>query len=307
MPNYGVIDLGSNSVRLVIYDVKNTERCPITTNDFKSLLNDKVMAGLASYVNDGVFSQAGIERAINVLKGHAKRLKYFNCVRTEVFATAVLRNCINSAEAIKAIESATGMHITLLSAREEAHLGFRGARCANEIDDGTLIDIGGGSTELTSIKGGIDTTGISIPQGSLSSYAGFVQHILPSQEEGWVIASAFAEKLHSLENFADFRAKRLYGIGGSVRAAAKMMATIEEASERPRVLTVHSFEHMRNLLEEDPASFAHFAARAVPERIHTLMPGCIIAKTVLEELGADSIEICKHGIREGYLIERMLQ
>ena len=50
MPNYGVIDLGSNSVRLVVYEVKDDRRPVYTNKDFRSLLNDKVMAGLAAYV-----------------------------------------------------------------------------------------------------------------------------------------------------------------------------------------------------------------------------------------------------------------
>ena len=102
MPNYGVIDLGSNSVRLVVYEVKDDRRPVYTNKDFRSLLNDKVMAGLAAYVREAVFTQAGVERAASVLKGHLKRARYFQCKRIDVFATAVLRNCDNSAEAVTA-------------------------------------------------------------------------------------------------------------------------------------------------------------------------------------------------------------
>ena len=123
MPNYGVIDLGSNSVRLVVYEVKDDRRPVYTNKDFRSLLNDKVMAGLAAYVREAVFTQAGVERAASVLKGHLKRARYFQCKRIDVFATAVLRNCDNSAEAVTALQEAAGTRIALLSARDEAHLG----------------------------------------------------------------------------------------------------------------------------------------------------------------------------------------
>ena len=56
----------------------------------------------------------------------------------------------------------------------------------------------------------------------------------------------------------------------------------------------------------DPDTFAHTAIKASAERIHTLVPGCIILLALFEELGAERLEICKHGVREGYLIERML-
>ena len=153
MPNYGVIDLGSNSVRLVVYEVKDDRRPVYTNKDFRSLLNDKVMAGLAAYVREAVFTQAGVERAASVLKGHLKRARYFQCKRIDVFATAVLRNCDNSAEAVAALQEAAGTRIALLSARDEAHLGFVGATCDRVIERGTLVDIGGGSTELHAHRG----------------------------------------------------------------------------------------------------------------------------------------------------------
>ena len=100
MPTYGVIDLGSNSIRLVIYEVKDDRRSTYSSKDFKSIINDKVMAGLAAFVEDGVFTSDGVDRAVNVLKSHMKRVRYFGCKRVDVFATAVLRNAVNCADAI---------------------------------------------------------------------------------------------------------------------------------------------------------------------------------------------------------------
>lgn len=307
MPNYGVIDLGSNSIRLVVYEVKDDRKRAYTNRDFKSLINDKVMAGLSAYVQDGQFTQAGVERAASVLKGHAKRAKYFQCKRIDVFATAVLRNCKNSAQAIDAVEECCGLRINLLSARDEAHLGFRGATCDSAIERGTLIDIGGGSTELTRIEGEIDSHDISIPQGSLSSYARFVAGVLPTRTETAAIAASLRTHITSLPDFASFQAKRFYGVGGSVRAAAKMLALTTERAERPKEMTLADVSSLLGLLESDPSRFAHLAVKASAERIHTLVPGCIILKTVMEECGAQTIEVRKYGVREGYLIERMLR
>ncbi|MEE0146418.1 MAG: hypothetical protein UEP80_08620, partial [Senegalimassilia anaerobia] len=121
MPTYGVIDLGSNSIRLVIYEVKDDRRSTYSSKDFKSIINDKVMAGLAAFVEDGVFTPDGVDRAVNVLKSHMKRVRYFGCKRVDVFATAVLRNAVNCAEAVAEIERRCGLAVTLLSARDEAH------------------------------------------------------------------------------------------------------------------------------------------------------------------------------------------
>ena len=87
--------------RQVVYEVKDDRRKTYSSKDFKSLINDKVMAGLSAFVTaDGTFTDDGVRRAASVLKGHAKRARYFDCKRIDVFATAVLRNAANSAEAV---------------------------------------------------------------------------------------------------------------------------------------------------------------------------------------------------------------
>ena len=306
MPNYGVIDLGSNSVRLVVYEVKDDRRPVYTNKDFRSLLNDKVMAGLAAYVREAVFTQAGVERAASVLKGHLKRARYFQCKRIDVFATAVLRNCDNSAEAVTALQEAAGTRIALLSARDEAHLGFVGATCDRVIERGTLVDIGGGSTELTRIEGGHDFANTSIPQGSLSSYADFVAAVLPTQPEVAAIAQALWAQACALPDPDAYRAPRFYGIGGSVRAAAKMHAQLRQEAIRPKTMTADQIRAILDTCRNDPDAFAHLALKASAERIHTLVPGCLILGTLMGELRAERLDICKYGVREGYLVERVL-
>ena len=306
MPTYGVIDLGSNSIRLVIYDIKDDNKPTYIAGDFKSIINDKVIAGLSAYVVNGVFSTEGVARAVSVLKGHAKRARYFGCKQLDVFATAVLRNASNCDDAIKAIESDTGLSLTLLSAQDEAHLGFVGATCDRSIDAGTLVDIGGGSTELTTIAAGKDHNNISLAQGSLSSYAAFVETILPTRAEMKAIEQAFQQQLQTLPDLQTYASPILYGVGGSVRAASKMHAQLHGLATRPKTLTIAEVNSLLDLCSKNPASFAHHALKASAERIHTLGPGCIILGTLMKQLGAQRVEIGKYGVREGYLLERML-
>lgn len=306
MPNYAVVDLGSNSIRLVVYAVKNARNPPYTNRDFKSLINDKVMAGLSAYVVDGAFSDEGVRRAVSVLKGHAKRAQNFDCKRIDVFATAVLRNASNSAEVVDAIEKGTGLSISLLSARDEAHLGFVGATCDCAIERGTLVDIGGGSTELTRIENDHDFDNLSIGQGSLSSYTEFVRAILPTAAEMNAIVEAFRTRLSDIPNLGTYRSDVLYGIGGSVRAAAKMHAQIFRENVRPKSMTAEGIREILGICRIDPDVFAHEALKASAERIHTLTPGCLIVGTLMDSMGAELLKICKYGVREGYLIERML-
>ena len=307
MPNYGVIDLGSNTIRLCVYEVKDDHRRTYSIKDFRSLLNNKVMAGLASHVADGVFTKKGVRHAVDVLEGHVRRLKYFDCVRADVFATAVLRNCENSREAIRAIEQKSGLAITLLSAEDEAHLGFVGATCDRVIERGTLIDIGGGSTEITRVDGARDLDKESIGQGSLSSFASCVAGIVPTPSEMDRICEAFRERLAAGIDPARYRTETLFGIGGSVRAAAKMRAEMTSADARPEMLTPDDVAEIIEYARTSPDAFSHTALKAAADRIHTLVPGCLIISCLFAEFGAKSLTICKKGVREGYLIERMLE
>lgn len=314
MPNYGVIDLGSNSIRMVIYDVPCDKLRKYNSRDFRSIINDKVMAGLAAYVKDGEFTSKGIARAVNVLRGHAKRAKYFDCKCLDVFATAVLRNAKNCKEAVAIIEEESELKINLLSARDESHLGFVGANASNNLEEGTLIDIGGGSTELTRVHKGKDSENRSLPMGSLSTFSQFVGGIVPTAEEMASITQAARDELATLPDVHVYASKKLYGMGGSVRASAKMLAQMVLSDpnlkyndkRKPKFVTSNQINGILELCRENPNRYAHEALKASAERVHTLMPGCLILHELFEELGAESLEICKCGVREGYLIERML-
>lgn len=307
MSQYGVIDLGSNSVRLVVYEVTDTAKPPFAKKHFRSLINEKKIAGLSAYVEEGRFTQAGIDRAAEVLDDHLRHARNIGCADVRIFATAVLRNCENSDEATAALADAVKAPIDLLSARDEAHLGFVGATCDRVIERGTLIDIGGGSTELTAIRDGSDSCGVSLAQGSVSSYAQFVRMVLPTAEEMHAIEDAFAAQLAMLDSLEPYQARHLYGIGGSTRAAAKMYGMAFCAGVRPKVLEAHHLDALLALLARDPSTFAHLAVKAAPERLHTLVPGCLISMALMRALGASSLEICKYGVREGYLIKRILE
>ena len=306
MPNFAVIDLGSNSVRLCVYEVKDDHKQRYLKKDFKTLLNNKVMAGLSAYVENGIFTELGISHAVNVLNGHNKRLKYFNCKRCDIFATAVLRNANNSDDAIARIEKETGFSITILSEQSEAHLGFIGASSDQYLENGTLIDIGGGSSELTRIKKGQDVDSASIAMGSLSAYTKLVNAILPTKKEMNEIYRLFLRKIEKLESPERYETGKLYAIGGSIRAAAKVNAEILSLDKRPETLSLTDIDQLIKCGSNTPDAFAHFCLKACPERIHTLLPGCLIARAFMEKCRVDKLTICKNGLREGYLIERML-
>ena len=265
---------------------------------FAYMLSDRVFGAISSYELDDPEDL----RVGDLLK----LADNLNCARVDIFATAVLRNCANSEAATAAIETAINHRVRVLSAREEAHLGFVGASIGTPLAAGTLIDVGGGSTELTALAADGDHAGISIPFGCVLAYANYVRCVIPTPAECRTIADAFRKELQALPNLEGYRSERLYGIGGSVRALAKMVAAVWGDDTRPKSISRKDMEGLADLLQGDVSVFAHRAVKAAPDRVHSLVPGMIIVRTLAEELGAAEVIPCKYGIREGYLVTHML-
>ena len=121
------------------------------------------------------------------------------------------------------------------------------------------------------------------------------------------IAEAFRERFVGLPDPDAYRSEALYGIGGSVRAAAKMHAQATGAAVRPKTMTKRQIHAILEWCRIDPDAFAHAALKASAERVHTLVPGCIILGELFDACGAERLDVCKYGVREGYLIDRMLR
>lgn len=312
----GIIDLGSNSVRLVVYETrskaieewKENGRPKSKRNRlFQDIVNEKKIAGLSAYVKKHELSKEGMDVATAVLQRHLNTARNLGCEDVYIFATAFLRNCKNSDDAIKIISREINHKIDLLSDKDEAHLGFIGASCNRSIESGTLIDIGGGSTELTSIVKSKDQIKASLPQGSVSSYAEFVSMILPNAKEIDAIKASFKKQLSKVKDLERFKTKHMYGIGGSLRAISKIYAAAFTHEERPESLTKSQIYALRDFFYDFPSEFAHAATKAVPERLHSIVPGMAIAITLIDALEASDLSVCKYGVREGYLLERVLK
>ncbi len=300
MARLGVIDLGSNSIRLVIYETKSDRRA---AKPFRTLVDEKKIVGLSSYMEDGALSPAGIEKAIDVLNGLLRLAENLACDQVGIFATAALRNCSNSKAATTAIEKAIGREVHVLTAEQEAHLGFVGASIGYDLKEGTLIDIGGGSAELSALRSCGDHAGISLPAGCVTFYAQHVGTVIPTLSECHAMRQAADALLDSASNLEPYRTEHAFGIGGSMRAISKMLAQIAQSSEKPTTISCDDMDGLFDLLASDPSTFAHALVKAAPDRVHSFVPGMVIARTILERLGASDVSLCKYGIREGYLME----
>lgn len=295
---YGIADVGSNTVRLSIYKCEGGE--------IRLLMNRKTMAGLAGYVRHGALTPEGIEVACQTLQGYRSLMDNLELPDLRVFATASLRNISNTEEAVGAVMAATGLRVDVLSGREEAELSFRGAIQNAGLYNGLLVDLGGGSTELVAYRNRTIQSACSLSVGSLSLFSRHVEKLWPDKGERRAIRRAVEEQL---DQFAPQRApaRHICGVGGTVRAACKVANVLFGRPAEDRSLDRVELKEMLRRLKKPEKAELRLLLKTVPDRIHTIIPGLLALDTIARAYGAQTITASACGVREGYLLDRVLR
>ena len=155
-----VIDIGSNSIRLVIYE--NEMRTPTP------LLNEKLLCGLGrNRQQDGSLNKKAKQRALDIFPRFRLLCEQVRVKRIYAFATEATRAATDGEDFILAAETALNSPIKILAGHEEAQLAAAGIAAGFIEPDGLAGDLGGGSLELIDIRGGKIHSEISLPVGSL--------------------------------------------------------------------------------------------------------------------------------------------
>ncbi len=292
MPNCGIVDMGSNTVRLSIYRYDG--------EDFKLLLSKKEIVGLAGYVKDGILSAEGIAQAAQAAAGFHTLLNNLDIDEFHVFATASLRNTVNTAEAVAAIRAAAGVEVSVISGSEEAALSYLGALHGAPETEGAnlLVDIGGGSTELVVHEGGEILSGDSLPIGSLSLHTQHVSGLFPTEGEAKAIRRHIRQ---ALDEVGPQPCPHLRGVGGTIRAAGKLCGLAPG-----QVLPAKALRQLYHRLKKGDRQAFRDILRVAPERIHTLLPGLMILNAILKRYAVETVDVSAQGVREGYLLTHVL-
>jgi len=293
---YGIIDIGANTIRLSIY--KKTE------TSFRLMLNKKSLAGLAGYVDkQGNLSQKGIKKAAQSLNVFRQILENIGVEQVFVFATASLRNIENSKEALEELNGLSGFDIDLISGEQEAIYDFIGVTHGLNLQDGIIIDIGGGSTELVFYKNKQIQKALSMPIGSLSLYTKHVRDILPTEEELSDMKDAIKNELKKLQ--PEEGTQIICGVGGTVRGACKLNNEVFNFPPDNKVFEVKNLQNILNRFSNDRAYSVKKIIKIVPDRIHTIIPGMTILENVARKYGSEKIIVSEYGVREGYLYTKL--
>ena len=294
---YGVIDIGANTIRLAIYNISKQ-------GEINEILNKKKVVGLARYIDNELMSEKGIDRAVDTLI-ELKRIADKNNATLTVFATAPFRNINNSREVLGRIKQETDIDVTVLSGEQEAFYDYVAATYNKDIDEGIIVDIGGGSTELIFVHDGDIEKAVSIPIGSLNTYTKYISDIFPSAEELKKIKKIIIKQLDKIK-LEKKEYKVAYGIGGTIRGTMKLHRDIYNMRGEEKEIMLKSLKKMLKSYLEDSKAFISEIIDVVPDRVHTLIPGMIILKTIMKYYKSDKIILSDYGIREGFVIGNII-
>lgn len=298
--NYAVIDLGSNTIRLSVYRYEN--------NEISEVIRQKEIAGLAGYVKEGVLELGGIEKACCILNEFREiAVRFVEHREIHVFATASLRGVQNQEEAIKRFKQATGLQPEVLSGEEEARLDFIGVSHFAPCDSGILIDIGGASTELVWFENAQPIKLVSVPVGCLSLYTRFVSNAFPSKEERSAIKRKIGAQFDSIGWDAEEKLPLMIGVGGTVRAAHKLSCDLFSIPEGQNEIDAGLVKEILCELKNNENDIYQVVYKQIPERTLTITTGLLILRGAIKRFGCKSLYVSNYGIREGYLIDRVIK
>lgn len=296
---YAVIDIGSNTVRLSVYKVVGQK--------VRNLFNEKEQASLRSFVKDGVVSEKGIQRLIDVLRIFKSVVDNFEDIdELHPFATATIREAANRVEILTRVKEELDLDIEILSGEDEAKLAFIGASSSIDVSRGILTDIGGGSSEIVIIDQNkvIKSTSLSI--GSLSAFNDYVDQLFMTTAEK---KSIDADMKKMLEEKKFYREKHdlLCAVGGSARASLKFYNEYYKLDSYNTTMQKNKFNSMlKEIIEEEPREILDSILEVKPDRIHTLLPGMAILNRVAKYFYCSEISVSQTGVREGYVYSKLL-
>jgi exopolyphosphatase/guanosine-5'-triphosphate,3'-diphosphate pyrophosphatase len=297
---YAIIDIGSNTIRLAIYEVRGQ-------GNFSQILHIKSFAGLAGCIDArGCMTPAGIMEVCKVLHEYKEQLSPLNIIETHVIAGAAFRNIKNADLVVSCIEDEIGFDTAVLSGESEALYAYIGATHEFSVTDGIVADIGGGSTEIVCCRENEAKKAVSFPIGSLSMYVENIQKVLPSRSQITQIKNGVLQQLE-MAPVSNSDYPILYGVGGSIRAICRLYNSVFKHPDTNRMMEARKIKKLRSILAHESQKIILLIIQIAPERIHTILPGMIILDTIIKHYNCKKMFVGQYGLREGYLIHNVLK
>lgn len=289
-----MIDIGSNSVRLVVYE--GAKRSPAT------IFNEKVLCGLGRTLSStGQLDQAGVERALRALRRFRLISTRLGAATLHVIATAAAREAKNGPEFIAQAEEICGTDISVLSGRKEAKLAASGVIAGSYSVDGFAADLGGGSLEIIDIKKQKLLGGVTLPIGGLR----LIDQAGGSLKKARKLVDSALKKVDWL---SAGKGRPFYAVGGTWRAFAKLhMAQTQYPLRVMHGYAMSASEAIQfaRLLDHLSPSSLEGINELSRSRRETVPYGSLILERLLSTIQPSQFVVSAFGVREG-LVYRLL-
>jgi exopolyphosphatase/guanosine-5'-triphosphate,3'-diphosphate pyrophosphatase len=287
-----IIDIGSNSVRLVAYESLSRALTPI--------FNEKVLCGLGRGVaTTGFLIEEATAKALAALQRFRVLCRMMGIANIRAVATAAVRDAANGPQFLELAERAIGCEIDLLTGPREAQLSGLGVVSSVWAADGVVGDLGGGSLELADVAGGKVGKGVTLPLGGLS----LVELSDRSPKRAAKIARDALAKVKALDGLAG---RTFYAVGGTWRALARLHMSQRQYPMRIMhnyvIPTRDALEFVR-LVERIEIEALTSIETVSTARRPLLAYGAAVLEEIIRRSPPKEVVISALGVREGLLFE----
>ncbi|MBN1999635.1 Ppx/GppA family phosphatase [candidate division KSB1 bacterium] len=266
------IDIGTNSTRLLIADVKTTNISPLFMQESITRLGDGIS-------QSGYLSSGAILRVIEAIEQYIKIGKKYNITEYKVFSTSTARDAVNQQEFIKLIRDKTGLTCEIISGDKEAHLSYLGVISDLDAKNRLMVcDIGGGSTEFiySEHQKVIATTSVDIGSRRLT------RQFLKSDPA--VEQDIQRLKNHVISLLEYQPVDQIVCVGGTATTLGMMDANLTPETVHHHVLTLDNLAKITQELTEKTIEDRKAIPGLHPERADVILAGAIIVMLILEKL-----------------------
>ena len=292
---FAAIDIGSNSIKLVVVDAAASDSFAVLTRE-----KETVRLGHETFLK-GYLGRDAILRATDCVRRFRSIAEARGAERIVTTATAAVREANNSANFIKAIEQKTGVNVEVLSGIEEARLiGLAAAQGCGTKGTSTLnIDIGGGSTEISIFRDGLPLTLHSIRLGAVGLTERFLKSDPPRPKQ-----------LHDLRTeiraAVERPARELHDCKwDSVTGTSGTILAIGNALRADAVIKLPALARFNASLAAMSTAQRRNGARLSAQRAEIIVAGGMMLEGIMHALGIETLTTCEWALREGVIIDRL--
>ena len=300
-----IIDLGSNSWRLVVFTYSPGAWWKRTDELYETV---RIGAGLGA---SGRLSEEAIMRGVETLSVFARfcRANHLATADVHAVATSAIRDASNRDEFLARAQSESGLEIEVLSEEDEARFGYVAAVNTSTLTDGAVLELGGGSMQLIEVADRLARSLTSFQLGAVRLTEEFLPGLGPAKKkELQRVRDHVRETLADLDWLAEC-GPRLVGVGGAIRnlaAAAQHQAEQIDIGVQGFVITPELMSELVHELAGMSAEERGAFPGIKPGRGDIILAAALTLETVIELGSFDGLEVTEAGLREGVFLARTL-